>query len=72
MEYKLQSKLLRVLEEKTFERIGGIKPVRFRARIIASTNQGFEESDPIGRLPFRSVFQVKGPGDIPSAFKRKT
>ena len=39
MSYELQSKLLRVLEAKEFERIGGTRVLPMRARIIASTNQ---------------------------------
>ena len=38
MNIYLQSKLLRVLEEKEFERVGGTKLLPLRARIIASTN----------------------------------
>jgi len=43
MEYKLQSKLLRVLEEKSFEHIGGITPIEFKARVIASTNRDLKQ-----------------------------
>lgn len=35
----LQSKLLRVLQERQFERIGGIKTIRTDIRIIAATHQ---------------------------------
>ncbi|MFZ5631394.1 MAG: sigma 54-interacting transcriptional regulator [Bacillota bacterium] len=35
----LQSKLLRVLQEKEFYKINGIKPIKLKARIIASTNR---------------------------------
>lgn len=35
---EIQAKLLRVLEEKEFERVGGIKPIKLRARLLASTN----------------------------------
>jgi Nif-specific regulatory protein len=36
----LQAKLLRVLQQRTFERVGGSKPVRVNLRIIAATNRG--------------------------------
>ncbi|HBF34759.1 TPA: sigma-54-dependent Fis family transcriptional regulator, partial [Candidatus Sumerlaeota bacterium] len=35
----MQAKLLRVLQEKTFERVGGNKPIRVNIRIIAATNR---------------------------------
>ncbi|MDY6792133.1 MAG: sigma-54 dependent transcriptional regulator [Thermodesulfobacteriota bacterium] len=35
----LQIKLLRVLQEKVFERVGGVKPVSVNIRIIAATNK---------------------------------
>ena len=42
MSYDLQSKLLRVLEEKKFYRLGSQKPIKFEVRIIASTNKDLE------------------------------
>lgn len=38
MPYTLQVKLLTVINDRIFYRIGGIKPVRFTAKIIAATN----------------------------------
>lgn len=35
---EIQAKLLRVLEEKEFERVGGIRPIKLKARLLASTN----------------------------------
>ncbi len=35
----LQAKLLRVLQEKEFERVGGNSPLEFKGRILASTNR---------------------------------
>ena len=43
MDISLQGKLLRVLEEKEFERVGGRKLIPLTARIIASTNQRLGE-----------------------------
>ncbi len=43
MEFRLQSKLLRVLEEKEFERVGGNSMLPLNARIIASTNQDLKK-----------------------------
>lgn len=44
----LQVKLLRVLEQKEFERVGGMKPIRLKARIIAATNQDLGNALSIG------------------------
>ena len=38
----LQVKLLRVIQEKSFERVGGIKPVSVNIRIIAATNKNLK------------------------------
>ncbi len=39
----LQSKLLRVLQEKEIERLGGTKPIKIDVRIIAATNKDLEK-----------------------------
>ncbi|WP_084280960.1 sigma-54 interaction domain-containing protein [Alkaliphilus transvaalensis] len=39
MPHEMQVKLLRVLQEKEFERVGGIAPIKADVRIIAATNQ---------------------------------
>ncbi|MGA2090896.1 MAG: sigma 54-interacting transcriptional regulator [Endomicrobiales bacterium] len=39
----LQVKLLRVLQEKSFERVGGTVPVKIDVRILAATNQKLDE-----------------------------
>ncbi len=41
---KIQVKLLRVLQEKKFERVGGIVPVNVDVRIITATNRDLEKS----------------------------
>ena len=39
----MQVKLLRVLQEQEFERIGGRKPVKVDVRVLAATNRDLEE-----------------------------
>jgi nitrogen regulation protein NR(I) len=46
----LQVKLLRVLQEKSFERVGGHRPVRTDARVIAATNKDLKEEVGAGRF----------------------
>ncbi len=46
----LQTKLLRVLQEHEFERVGGTKTIRVDIRVIAATNRDLEESVKGGRF----------------------
>ncbi len=39
----IQAKLLRVLEQKTFERLGGTETIKSDCRLVAATNQNLEE-----------------------------
>jgi len=40
----LQVKMLRVIQEKDFDRIGGVKTIQVDVRIIAATNQNLEKA----------------------------
>jgi two-component system, NtrC family, response regulator HydG len=40
----MQAKLLRVLQQREFERVGGTLPVPFKARVLAATNKNLEEA----------------------------
>ncbi len=50
MPTRLQSKLLRVLQEHSFERIGSSSPLPMQARIIAATNRQPPQEVAAGRL----------------------
>jgi Nif-specific regulatory protein len=41
---ELQAKLLRVLQEHEFERVGGTHPIKIDIRLIAATNKNLEEA----------------------------
>jgi two-component system NtrC family response regulator len=68
----LQVKLLRVLQEKTFERVGGMEPVEVDLRLVAATNKNLPEEVAAGNfredLFYRlNVVQV----DIPPLRERR-
>ncbi|MBQ9979596.1 MAG: sigma 54-interacting transcriptional regulator [Oscillospiraceae bacterium] len=76
LDVSMQSKLLRAIEEKEFERVGGNNLIPLRARIIASTNSDLENKILQGKfrkdLYYRlSVLEINLPplrerrGDIP-------
>src|SRR5262245_24133760 len=50
MSHKLQVKLLRVLQEREFERVGESKTYRVDTRVIAATNQLLEDEIEAGRF----------------------
>ena len=50
MPLPLQSKLLRVLQEKEVERIGGVTPIKVDVRLICSTNQNLTQLIQDGRF----------------------
>lgn len=67
MDMSVQVRLLRFLQEKEFDRVGGLSPIRSDVRIIAATNSNLEEMLREGRfrddLYFRlNVFPIYMPG----------
>jgi formate hydrogenlyase transcriptional activator len=73
---ELQPKLLRVLQDQEFERLGGIKTIRVNVRLVAATNRDLAQA--VSERQFRSdlfyrlnVFPIRVPplrertGDIP-------
>jgi sigma-54 specific flagellar transcriptional regulator A len=80
MPQPMQVKLLRVLQERTFERVGGTKSLKANVRVIAATHQDLEEMIKVGRfredLFYRlNVFPIETPAlrerkeDIPLLLK---
>lgn len=72
MSMPLQGKLLRVLQEREFERVGGIDPIKTDIRVIAATHQNLEKAVQDKRfrqdLFYRlNVIQI----NIPALRKRK-
>lgn len=71
MDISLQAKLLRVLEENTFRRVGGLKDLPLDARIITASNRNLKRESEAGNfrldLYYRlSVIQI----DIPPLRER--
>ncbi len=50
MSLSLQAKLLRVLQDRTFERVGGRRPIEVDVRIVAATNKDLEQAMAEGRF----------------------
>jgi len=50
MSPKLQVKLLRVLQEREFERVGESRTIRVDVRVVAATNQSLEDEIEAGRF----------------------
>ena len=47
----VQAKVLRVIEEQSFERIGGLETIRVNTRVVAATNRNLQEQ--VGKREFR-------------------
>jgi two-component system nitrogen regulation response regulator NtrX len=50
MSMKTQAKILRILEEQTFERVGGNQTIQVDVRVLAATNKNLEEEIELGNF----------------------
>ncbi len=59
MPMNLQAKILRLLQEKSIERLGGREKIRTDVRIIAATNRDLEEAISAGRFREDLYYRLK-------------
>ncbi len=59
MSLETQAKLLRAIQEKRFERVGGNQPLAVDVRIIAATNQDLEAMAAAGRFREDLYYRIK-------------
>ncbi len=60
MELKLQSKILRVLQEREFVRVGGTKTVSFDCRLIVATHRNLIEQVKMGKFREDLYYRLLG------------
>ncbi|HZI41777.1 MAG TPA: sigma-54 dependent transcriptional regulator [Gemmatimonadaceae bacterium] len=71
MRLDLQAKLLRVLQEQEFERVGGTSPIKVDVRIIATTNRDLAAEAEAGRFRRDLFFRLSViPIEIPPLRER--
>ncbi|MFZ9594944.1 MAG: sigma-54-dependent transcriptional regulator [Bdellovibrionia bacterium] len=72
MPLEMQVKLLRVLQEQEFERVGGVNTIRVDVRIIAATNKDLKEEVKAGRFREDLFYRLNVvPIDLPALRDRK-
>lgn len=71
MPLPMQVKLLRVLEERTFERVGSNKPIQAQARIISATHRDLADAVEVGDFRQDLFFRLNVfPIDLPPLRER--
>ncbi len=72
MSLKTQAKILRILQEQRFERVGGSKTIKVDVRIIAATNKDLEDEIKKGTFREDLYFRLNViPIEVPSLKERK-
>ncbi|HDD43468.1 MAG TPA: sigma-54-dependent Fis family transcriptional regulator, partial [Candidatus Desulfofervidus auxilii] len=72
MSLKTQAKVLRVIEEQRFERVGGTKTIEVDVRIVAATNKKLEEEINAGNFRADLYYRLNVvPIEIPPLRERK-
>ncbi|HZM17446.1 MAG TPA: sigma-54 dependent transcriptional regulator [Candidatus Krumholzibacteria bacterium] len=67
----LQTRLLRVIENKTFRRVGGVEDLGVRTRIVAATNRNLEQAVEEGAFRKDLYYRLKViPIELPSLRQR--
>jgi DNA-binding NtrC family response regulator len=73
MSPNLQSKLLRILQERQFERIGGTKTIKIDIRVVAATHQDLRKAVEEKRFREDLFYRLNViPIDVPSLRERKS
>lgn len=73
MSANLQVKILRVLQEQTFERVGGTKTIKTNARVIAATNAELEKKIAEGKFREDLYYRLNViPVELPPLRERTT
>jgi two-component system response regulator AtoC len=69
---EMQVKLLRVIQEQEFERVGGLRTIKVDVRIIAATNQNLSRQVQVGNFREDLYYRLNVfPIDIPPLRERK-
>ena len=64
MPFSIQAKILRLLQEKSIQRLGGRDPIPVDVRIIAATNRDLEGALAEGRFREELIYRLEGGDDL--------